>query len=159
MWWIRPHFSKKVRWAYVPLAPAETVPPSCKDGVLWFAVGVGHKHGESVPPIPLPRRSGDRLLRLPPMRHTTRLIRHLEQRNEELAAENARLRAAVVELTDTPAAEKRPIMVWSNPEHDELHCNWQEITRTGPNSGQWKCEHGVVLDHHPDGYCDGGCCR
>ena len=36
----------------------------------------------------------------------------------------------------------------------ENTCNWMIQGRN-----KWTCSHGVVVTIHPNGWCDGGCCR
>jgi len=93
------------------------------------------------------------------MRTSSRLIRHLEQRIEELDAENARLRASIVELSGATGPFERPIIVGRT--HDEATCRWKKMQQgqTDGYDGRWECEHGVIVHAHPNGWCDQGCCR
>lgn len=39
-------------------------------------------------------------------------------------------------------------------DHEDTKCHWK---KTGPN--RWVCEHNVISQGHPRGWCDQGCCR
>ena len=40
---------------------------------------------------------------------------------------------------------------------NELHCMWKKQTVKGDTF--YTCGHGVVQSGHPQGWCDGTCCR
>lgn len=40
-------------------------------------------------------------------------------------------------------------------EGQKPNCQWQ-IQNAGKS---WRCQHGVEVTKHPNGYCNGGCCR
>lgn len=59
--------------------------------------------------------------------------------------------------TRTPSATRRMQAALEDvaaPAHNEKVCRWRR-----QRDGSYQCSHGVVLDKHPNGWCDQSCCR
>lgn len=46
------------------------------------------------------------------------------------------------------------VQIVNTPQH-ESSCSWVKDQL----SGEYRCQHGIVMARHPNGWCDQGCCR